>query len=307
MSVLDAALDYIGQGLAVVRIPHRQKGPLENEWQNLRITVEDARLYFNGGPQNIGIILGRASGGLADLDLDRPEAIAAAPFLLPPTATFGHKSKRASHWIYRTNLASTQDRAAIKFLSVDKGGLLEVRMGGGGAGAQTVFPPSTHVSGEPITWEHTDNKIHEIDGDKLLANARQLAAAAQLAIAYPKAGGRHDAAFVLGGFLARCNLGPSWIKLFIEAVAVASGQPSDKRRDMIRTAADGTKSANKAGFPLLAETFGKEVAKKCADWLGYQGGSDDRACDSEARGNDGLAASLGKEAAVSLNDFRACP
>ena len=100
-----------------------------------------------------GYILGQASAGLTDLDLDSKEAILAAPYLLPRTAVFGHASKRASHWIYKTRLFETQDRAAIKFMSADKVGLLEVRMGAGGSAAQTVFPPSTHVSGEPITWE----------------------------------------------------------------------------------------------------------------------------------------------------------
>lgn len=35
--------------------------------------------------------------GATDLDLDMPEAIAAAPYLLPKTAVFGHASKPASH------------------------------------------------------------------------------------------------------------------------------------------------------------------------------------------------------------------
>jgi hypothetical protein len=154
-------------------------------------------------------------------------------------------------------------------MSADKFGLLEVRMGGGG-GAQTIFPPSTHVSGEPIKWESGHDEIRGVDGAVLLACASQLAAASQLAIAYPKVGGRHDASFVLGGFLTRCGFAVPRIKLFVEAVAVASGQPLDKRRDMIRTAEDGAGSGRQAGFHLLAETFGKDAAKKCAEWLGYQ-------------------------------------
>jgi hypothetical protein len=207
---------------------------------------------------------------VTDLDLDSQEAIAGAPYLLPRTAVFGRASKRASHWIYKTRLFETQDRAAIKFMSSDKLGLLEVRIGGGGYAAQTVFPPSTHVSGESIAWEE-DNKILEIDGTELLRAASRLAAAAQLARAYPNVGGRHDGAFVLGGFLTGCDFTTAQIAVFAEAVGVAGGQPGDKRRDMIRTAWDGAASAKPAGFPLLAETFGKEVAKKCADWLGYKG------------------------------------
>jgi hypothetical protein len=60
-----------------------------------------------------------------------------------------------------------------------------------------------------------------------------------LARSYPKVGGRHDAAFVLAGFLARCGLSPPRAAVFVEAVAAASLQPGDKRRDMARTARDG--------------------------------------------------------------------
>ena len=128
-----------------------------------------------------------ASGGLCDLDLDCSEAIAAARNFLPPTALFGHASKRASHWIYQTNLCETRDRAALKFDGSDKHGLLEVRMGGRGLAAQTIFPPSVHVSGELIEWENGGpSKITDIDGDELLQRARRLAAAAEIARNYPK-------------------------------------------------------------------------------------------------------------------------
>jgi hypothetical protein len=158
-TALDAAFSYISHGLAVVPIPYREKGPVIKSWQKPRITVEDAPRYFNGAPQNIGAILGLAPAYTTDLDLDCPEAIAAAPYLLPRTATFGHASKPCSHWIYKTTLAKTQDRAAIKFMGADKFGLLEVRTGGGAHGAQTVFPPSVHVSGEPIAWDNPDIAI----------------------------------------------------------------------------------------------------------------------------------------------------
>ena len=229
----------------------------------------DAPRYFNGARQNIGIILGPASAGLTDLDLDSQEAILAAPYLLPRTAAFGHASKRASHWIYKTDIAQREDRAALKFMSVDKVGLLEVRMGGGGRGGQTIFPPSTHVSGEPIAWE---------DRTRYPGDRRRRAAALRLP---PRSGGATRARLsqcwrtprrrlFLGGFLTRCDFTPPEIALFVEAVAAAGGQPGDKRRDMIRTAKDGAAGGKPAGFPLLAETFGKDVAKKCADWLGYR-------------------------------------
>jgi Bifunctional DNA primase/polymerase, N-terminal len=295
MTTLEVAIEYIARGWAPIPIPHRSKGPIIEDWQNVQMTQDTAPRYFNGAPQNIGVVLGRASGGVTDLDLDSQEAIAAAPYLLPRTAVFGHASKRASHFIYKTNLFETHDRAAIKFMSADKLGLLEVRMGGGDRGAQTVFPPSTHVSGEPITWEDSGAKILQIDGAELLASASRLAAAAQLARSCPKVGGRHDAAFVLGGFLTRCKFPSPMIKLFVEAVAVASGQPRDKCGDMLRTAADGAECAKPAGFTLLAETFGKEEAKRVADWLGYKGREDAEAGNGDAHKRKAKATSTGHD------------
>jgi hypothetical protein len=270
---LSAARDYIERGWAPIPVPFRTKGPLLDAWHTLRINAETVPNFFDGAPQNIGIILGAASGGLCDLDLDCFETIAAAPYILPGTAVFGHASKRGSHWIYRTDLCETQNRAAIKFVGSDKRGLLEVRVGGRGSAAQTIFPPSVHVSGEPIEWEDGGpDKITDIDGEELLRHARRLAAAAEIARNYPNRGGRHDAAFVLGGFLARCGFSPPVAAVFAEGVAAASRQPTDKRRDMSRTARDGANAEKRAGFPSLVETFGPDTAKKAADWLDYNGG-----------------------------------
>ena len=196
-------------------------------------------------------------------------------YLLPRTAVFGHASKRASHYVYRSNLSATQDRGAQKFLGSDKHGLLELRMGAGGRGAQTIFPPSVHVSGEPIAWAGGGpGKIAEVDGEELFKRTRRLAAATELARNYPKVGARHDSAHILGGFLGRCGFSPAEAAVFAEAVAAASDQPGDKRSDMKRTARDGAAAEKRAGFPLLAETFGSATAKKVAAWLDYRGGDE---------------------------------
>jgi hypothetical protein len=145
-------------------------------------------------------------------------------------------------------------------------------MGAGGWAAQTVFPPSVHVNGEPIEWvDAGPGKITDIDGGELLRLARRLAAAAEIARNYPQIGARHDAAFLLGGFLARCGFSAPGAAVFVEGVAAASTQPADKRRDMSRTARDGANAEKRAGFPMLAQTFGAGTARKVADWLDYNG------------------------------------
>src|SRR6476619_1603373 len=77
------------------------KKPVIDGWQARVINADNASQYFNGQAQNIGVALGATSRGLTDIDLDCHEAIAIAPYLLPPTrAIFGRASKRASHWLY---------------------------------------------------------------------------------------------------------------------------------------------------------------------------------------------------------------
>src|SRR6476659_11064309 len=97
-----------------------------------------------------------------------------ASYLLPTTkAMCGRKSKQASHKLYRTDLAERYAKGAIQFhdpsnKAAGKAMLLEVRIGGGDRGAQTVFPGSVHESGEPIEWENGyDGEALEIDGEAL--------------------------------------------------------------------------------------------------------------------------------------------
>src|SRR5918993_4089224 len=92
MSTLRAAEEYICRGFAVVPVPHGKKGPILKGWEDLRLTLEELPQYFNGRPQNVGLILGNPSGGLVDVDLDAEEAAKVAGRFLPPTLTSGRES-----------------------------------------------------------------------------------------------------------------------------------------------------------------------------------------------------------------------
>jgi hypothetical protein len=89
--------------------------------------------------------------------------------------------------------------------------------------------------------------------------------------AWPGEGGRHDAARVLGGFLARATWDLPEIPRFVGAVASVAGD--NERQDRERAAEDQAKAfrngGNSYGYPALAETFGDAYARKIADWLGY--------------------------------------
>ena len=136
-TALDAALGYIRRGWAPVPVPFKQKGPLLKDWPSLRITEQTVAQYFNGGPENVGVILGPASGNLTDVDLDCSEAIAVAGHMLQPTICFGRTTARCTHWLYRASGTPAGTKAVIKFDDPIKlrsdpkaARLVELRLGG---------------------------------------------------------------------------------------------------------------------------------------------------------------------------------
>jgi hypothetical protein len=128
-SILDRARGYIGRGWTPVPVGYREKKPIGDAWQNRVIDHSNVEQHFNGAKMNIGVQMGNKSHGLTDADLDVPEAIAIAPFILPKTeAVFRRASKRFSHQLYNTDLAVTKDTAAICFNDpITKKRLLELR------------------------------------------------------------------------------------------------------------------------------------------------------------------------------------
>lgn len=170
-AILDAARRYHRAGLAILPIRARHKKPSSSRWPDFRIVDDDdlTRHFTRRDVGNVGVILGEPSGGVVDVDLDTPEAIEMAPDFLPSTATFGRPSKLRSHWIYRADpiVATMQFRCPVT-----RAMLCEFRS----TGHQTVFPPSTHESGEPIRWT-PGGHVARVDGAELRAAVGRLAAA----------------------------------------------------------------------------------------------------------------------------------
>ena len=244
LTPLEIALGYIARGWNPLAIPFRSKKPPDGCWQQRVIDETSASQHFDGGPQNIGVVLGPLSRGLTDIDLDAPEAITIAPYLLPRTkAIFGRASKRASHWLYYTDLSTTHETAAMQLRTPEQITLCEVRIGGD-KGSQTIFPGSVHESGEPIVWDE-DGEPTSVSDNDLLNCAKHIAAAALIARAWPEQGGRHDAARVLGGLLARAGFAEKRIKLFAEAVARAAGD--SEWRDRVKAAEDAAANYRNGG------------------------------------------------------------
>ena len=136
--------DYIDHGFAPIPIKCKSKQPVNKGWPELRISKNDIGAYFNGERINIGILTGQPSHGLVDIDIDDLDALKFGPWFLPETrCVFGRASKPKSHWVYRV----PEPRNHEKFGNEEI--IVEVR----GNGHCTVFPGSTHESGEVIEFD----------------------------------------------------------------------------------------------------------------------------------------------------------
>jgi hypothetical protein len=270
-SPLDIALDYIGRGWNPVPVDYRAKKPSSgNDWQLRIIDATNAPQYFNNGKMNIGVVLGPSSHGLTDVDLDCDEARAIAPYVLPRTgAIFGRASSRAAHWLYYTDLAVNADKAVLVLKDPTTGGhVLELRIGGD-SGAQTVFPGSTHKTGETITWEESGEPA-SVDNDDLYCLVHDLAAYSLIARYWPAAGlkARHDAALIIGGFFARAGKDPQEIKVAAEAIARAVNDPEwHNRREAAEDAAKAFNAGKHAYGISLLRLCGPAISEfRCADF-----------------------------------------
>ncbi|MBC7855410.1 MAG: DUF3987 domain-containing protein, partial [Pirellulaceae bacterium] len=138
------ARQYRARGWRPIPVPYRQKGPIIDQWQNLRIEVETLPKYFVGRC-NVGVLTGEPSSGLIDVDLDHPLAVELAPQFLPATnCVFGREGKPRSHFLYLAPGAETHKRTTGKIAGM----IVELRA----TGLQTVFPGSVHENGETIEW-----------------------------------------------------------------------------------------------------------------------------------------------------------
>lgn len=254
------ALEYIGRGWSPIPIPHKSKAPVLEGWPKLRITAESAAQYFNGERQNIGVLLGQPSGNLVDVDIDCPEAAIVARHLLPDTGSiFGRPGKPSSHHLFIANCATHA------FAAPGKGGamLIELRS----TGVQTVFPNSTHETGEPIEWE-CDNGPAEIEGERLKWLVGLIAAAALVARHWP-ASSRHATSLALAGALKHSGWTLKQTSLFMQVVAEAA--TDEEAQDRIRVCADTyAKDTPTTGWPRLSEMLGCEHVGRLTEWLGIQ-------------------------------------
>lgn len=260
MSTPDIAREYISRGWQPIPIPHKAKRPVLTEWEKLRIAHDDVPKYFNGVPQNIGVLLGKTSNWLVDLDMDWPEVARLARHFCPPTLTFGRASSRGSHALVRCVDSVTKK---FQFPEESGGMVLELRS----TGTQTVFPGSAHKdTGELIEFENKAEVV-EIPRDKLETICAQWASAAVL-LRYWTPGHRDELAATLAALLLRAGWTAEGVNQYIEIIATEAGD--EAVRDRLKACAVEkaiAKGAHTYGFRNLSNILGGTIAEKLREWL----------------------------------------
>jgi DNA polymerase I-like protein with 3'-5' exonuclease and polymerase domains len=263
-----AAELYMQKKLAPIPLPPRSKEPGFLGWQQLRLTPDTLDDHFPPREvRNIGILNGEPSGNVLDIDLDCPQALLAAPQLLPETGwIFGRRSAPSSHRVYRADrfLATAQE----KYTDLDGAVLVELR----GTGGVTVYPPSTHKdTGEQITWEHFTDPA-EVTLVELQRAVRDVAAVSLLARHWPTKGTRQDTFLALAGGLLRAGWAQDRTERFVEALAVATQDEEPRKRVQVVALTAGKQEQDRktSGWPKLEELIGptgKDVVRRVRRWL----------------------------------------
>lgn len=265
-SVIEAARAYIQRGFYVVPIPSGKNRPTLLGWQKLRLRTKEVKVAFSNA-SGIGLLLKPSK--LADVDLDCPEALAAAKVLLPPTDMVqGRPGNPSSHRYYRVNPAPEAKSYADprKTPSVERAMLIELRTNG-----QTVAPPSHHLrTGEAIKWE-AQGEPAAVGGDHLHRAVALVASAALVARYWPH-GSRHFAAMALSGMLLRAGWTEKTTKKFITAVCKAAhdDEVESRLQDVASTNRRLHQDQQVTGTPTLADLIGNDIVEKVCEWLGLQ-------------------------------------
>src|SRR5262245_16448802 len=147
-------------------------------WNAFQLTLESIGREIVPPITGLGVRLGEPSGDLVDVDLDCPEAQAAAPLWLPRTAGIsGPARKPETPGIYPPSPPPTAFKCAdAPGVSQAPPTFIELRS----TGLQTVWPPSLHVeSGEQVRFDQ-DGRPTRVEPLALTAAVRQVGATALL-------------------------------------------------------------------------------------------------------------------------------
>ncbi|HEX9037910.1 MAG TPA: bifunctional DNA primase/polymerase, partial [Ktedonobacterales bacterium] len=273
--VRESCLRYLDEGMTVITYSVRRKFSTKPNWPvTARLTREQAERLNDrdADKKNVGILTGMPSGGLFDVDLDVPQAVAAAKVFLPPTDRMhGRPSNPRSHYWFRS--PDTPDHETFAWQFADDGKqtkYVELRGGNDASASQTMIPPSRHPNGEELIWD-ADGEPATLPYAELHRCGVQVALAALFARHWPAEGARNDGALALSGGLVReTDWNDEEVDAFVTTVAhIAGDEEYAQRANAERTRQRLHEEQPTTGWTKLAELLptGERVVAKAREWL----------------------------------------
>jgi putative DNA primase/helicase len=266
---------YHNEGIKLVRLSHRTKKPVDDEWQRRTVALEDLEEWVrNGG--DVGWQCGEISGWISAVDLDCEEARKLAPKFLPETLRGAKGQETPSQYFYRS-----PDLSYKKFSELGgPGELIALKASNNGRGHQVAVAPSVHREKGPYLFVGGYNPaaIAVVAKDELRRRVGMLAAAALIARNLPPAkeeggGGRHDLALALAGYMLRNREADEDVeKMLVGAWAVRRAPREaveDVRQSVRDTAARLQRNEPATGGRRLEELM-PGMPAKIADFLEWE-------------------------------------
>ena len=280
---LKAAESYIGAGWKTFPGKRGDKVPVKGwSWKTRHLTLADAPTYFGNDQHNVLVALGSDSGNLIDIDLDWPEAAAAADIIFKDLPSFGRSGKPRSHRLVRCPDVKSKKYLLPPSLA-DQNRVVEqpehmmcvAELRGGGS--YTVFPGSEHATGQKVGWSDADTadplSIPDVEPATLIRNMGLLAFTALCMRFFPAVGTRCDFMMAVAGALARAGYDAETIQQTVQIIGAFNGDQGDSGSWNVSAERVGIKldeGAEVTGLSTLIKLlgFGDDVLKWCHDMLG---------------------------------------
>ena len=256
-----------------VEVEPTTKKPVRDNWTQ---PVEDFNGLFEDDRLNIGVLLGEPYN-LTDIDFDAGETTWAwIEYDIPTGLVFGHASKPASHRFYYSDPAASTHRYIDPAAGEGQQAcLIEQRCltRDGKIGFQTIVPPSTHISGEPI--EFVGGAGHPANVEKeVIERAVRYTAAAALIGRHARKGHYHETFIAIAGALRRAEWPLEDAQRFLRAIyrVIWKGKADlyQAEQDANSTYQRFDDGGDTTGLRTLAGLIDEKVFRAFKQWLGLE-------------------------------------